>query len=194
MRGRGPKLSAEKKPIFKDAKSAVISIAAIILMIALGLFAVDRNNVNRLTKTERKAASYKVAAYALIEERIDLASTVSRILAEEELEDPIAALVEQWDGEADVGAASRLYVALDQALDGVQKHLWGQAVYLRLLPYFDEIYHVELALTAPVEEYNSQADLYNAIRSSFPASLAARRLEKGALSRFSIASALKGRP
>ncbi len=194
MRGRGPKLSAEKKPIFKDAKSAVISIAAIILVIALGLLAIDRNNVNRLTKTEKKVASHQEAAYKLIEERIELASMVSRILVEEALDDPIGTLVRQWDREADVAALSRLYVALDQELDGVQKRFYGQPVYLRMAPYFEEIYHVERSLTTPVEEYNSQVDLYNAIRESFPANLAARRLQKGALPRFSIAAALKGRP
>jgi hypothetical protein len=63
-----------------------------------------------------------------------------------------------------------------------------------MVPYFEEIYRVELSLTTPVEEYNGQVDTYNAMRASFPASLTARRLERGALPRFSIASALKGRP
>ncbi len=180
--------------MFKDAKSAVISITAIILVIALGIFAIDRNNVNRLTKTGKKITSYKEDAYTLIDERIELSSMVSRILVEEGLDDPIGPLARQWDREADVAAVSRLYVSLDQALDGVQKRYYGQAAYLRMVPYFEEIHHVELALITPVEEYNGQVDLYNAMRASFPASLTARRLERGELPRFSIASALKGRP
>ncbi|MDI9429771.1 MAG: hypothetical protein QM434_07755 [Spirochaetota bacterium] len=187
-------MSAEKKPMFKDAKSAVISITAIILVIALGIVGIDRNNVNRLTKTGKKITTYKEAAYTLIEERFELSSMVGRILVEEGLDDPIGPVVRQWDSEADVEAVSHLYISLDQELDGVLKRYYGQAVYLRMVPYFEEIYRVELSLTTPVEEYNGQVDTYNAMRASFPASLTARRLERGALPRFSIASALKGRP
>jgi len=195
MRGRGPPLSTERKPVFKDTKSALITIAVIIVLVAFALFAIDHNNVTRLTRTQEKAAGYQEAAFALIEARVDLAATMAQILGEEgQAEDLLHPIVRKWKRVEDVQAASSIYLELDEALAQVQKHLYGQDIYLRLAPYFEEIYDIERALTAQVEEYNSQADLYNAIRSSFPATLAARRLGMGALARFSIASALKGRP
>ena len=88
--------------MFKDAKSAVISIAAIILVIALGIVGIDRNNVNRLTKTGKKITSYKEDAYTLIDERIELSSMVGRILVEEGSTIPSA----RWCGS---GTARRMW-------------------------------------------------------------------------------------
>ena len=195
MRGRGPPLSTEKKPVFKDTKSAVISITVIIVLVAFGLFAIDHNNVTRLTRTQEKAVGYQEAAFALIEARVDLARAMAQILGEKgREEDLLHSIVRRWEGVGDVQTASRIYLELEEALAQVQKHLYGQDIYLRLAPYFEEIYQIERALTVQVEEYNDHVDLYNAIRSSFPATLAARRLGMGPLVRFSIASALKGRP
>ena len=72
MRERGPRLSAKKEPLFKDAKSAVITISVVIFLVAFALFAINHNNESRLKKAAVKARGFQEEAYTLIEERFEL--------------------------------------------------------------------------------------------------------------------------
>lgn len=180
--------------MFKDAKSAVITIVVVVAFVAFALFAIDRNNVNRLSKAHNAALASKQEAYALVKVRFDLVRTMGQILNEEGADDPFAHMVGSWDGGASVALTSDLYSRVDTQLDVLQKRLFGEQVYLRLAPYFEEVYRAERSLAPLVEQYNEKADFYNAVRASFPASLAASRRSMSALERFAIAAALKGRP
>lgn len=191
---RGPRLSTRKEPLFKDAKSAVITIAVVALLLAFALFAINHNNESRLKKARAKAIGFQEEAYALIEERFALALTMGRILTEEGFADPFGPTIGSWDGEAGIAETSGLYNEVERLLDETQRRLYTDLSYRRLAPYFEGIYRAELALVPWVEEYNGQADFYNATRASFPASIAAGRLGLGELVRFGIASALGGRP
>ncbi len=194
MRERGPRLSAKKEPLFKDAKSAVITISVVTFLVAFALFAINHNDESRLKKAAAKALGFQEEAYTLIEERFELARTMGRILVEEGFDDPFGEVVGSWDAEEGVEETSRLYNEVETLLDGVQKRFYNEPSFPRLIPYFEGAYHAELALVPWVEEYNSQVDFFNATMGSFPASIAAKRLKLERLARFSVASALKGRP
>lgn len=194
MRERGPRLSAKKEPLFKDAKSAVITIAVVALLVIFGLFAINHNNESRLKKAHTKALGFQKEAYAHIEERFELARMMGRILVEEGFADPFAEAVESWGSEDGLEVTSSRYNEVEAMLDELQKRLYNEPSYPRLAPYFEAAYQAELALVPWVEEYNSHVDFYNSTQASFPASIAAKRLGFGSLARFTIAAALKGRP
>jgi hypothetical protein len=172
----------------------LITFAVIGALIVFAVLAIDRNNVNRLTKFRNEALTSYDEAYLIIEERFEYARTLGQILREEGFSDQLTPLMEHWDEQSLIEETSRVYREVDSTLAILQHDLYLEPSYLRMAPYFEHIYAAERALIEPVERYNDQVAFFNAQRSSFPAILAARRLDLDSLNPFDIATALKSRP
>lgn len=187
------RLSA-KKPLFPNRRSAIISIAAIFLMICFGLFAIDRNNVNRLTNYQQKAMIQYETVQALVEKRIAYAKTLVGQLEPDQVSPTLKDALSLSALDVQPARLSAGYIALDRALEVLQKAVFTTAQYPVLAPYFDAMYAVEQELENPVNQYNALCEYFNQQKQAFPARWAAERLGFADLELIAIAPALKGRP
>lgn len=195
MKARVRPLSDKKRePTFKDTKSMIITFAVIGALLIFAVLAIDRNNVNRLTKLHDEALRSYDEAQSIIDERFASARTLAQILQEEGFSDPLTPIMHNWDENSLIEETSRVYQEVDSMLAILQRELYLEPSYLRMAPYFEQIYEAERALINPVERYNDQVAYFNAQRSAFPAVFAARRLGLDVLNPFEIATALKSRP
>jgi hypothetical protein len=187
---------SDKKPLFADLKSFLITVAVIIVVVVVGLLAIDRNNVNRLKKYHREALELQQTVRKQIDERFRWSIALAQRLDEEGIDGStlLFSITEAWGDDLSMGEVSKLYLALDHQLGLLQRELYRYTDSNRWAPYFEKIWEAEVALIEPLEEYNSAVAFYNAQRGGFPALLAARRLGLEDLPLCAIGEALKGRP
>lgn len=193
MPRRGPTLS-KGEPIFKDRKSAIITISVVAALIIFAVVAIDRTSVNRFNKLFRQAHSYQEEALQAIQARFDFTKTVAKILDEEGVAHELTPLVVGEFTAFSTSEISERYVAIDTELAALQRAYYEKPFYKRLAPYYEEIYRCELELIDALSEYNHYAEYFNADIKAFPGILTARRLELVAFSFFDFGSALKSRP
>lgn len=182
------------EPIFKDRKSAIITISVVAALIIFAVVAIDRTSVNRFNKLFRQAHTFQEEALQAIEARFDYTRTVAKILDEEGVIHELAPLVAGEFASFTTSEISERYVAIDVALARLQRAHYEEPFYKRLAPYYEEIYRCELELIDALSDYNHYAEYFNADIKAFPGILTARRLQLVAFSFFDLGSALKSRP
>ncbi len=192
-RAREPRLSS-KKPYFPNRRSAVISIAVVISLLAFAVLAIDRNNVNRLTKYEKQAILAQEEVRVLMEDRFLYAEALVNVLGNAEQAKPVSDAIRLFDKEGSVDDLGTSYRRLDEELSILQPSLFRLSEYPLYQSYFEQLYAIEQELVAAVAQYHEKATYYNVQKHGFPALLVARRLEMEDLELLNLGTALKGRP
>lgn len=180
--------------MFPNLRSAVISIAVVVVLITFALVAIDRNNVNRLGRYEKQALAELKKVKTHLSLRLGYATTLSSLLGQEGNALELAALVGLAEQEQPASQISETYLAMDAVLALLQKELFADAAYRTYAPYFEKMYEEELLLTEVLLSYHAKADYYNRQKHAFPAVLTANRMEMKDLPLFAFSAALKGRP
>lgn len=193
MKEKEQRLSS-KKPYFPNRRSAVISIAVVISLLAFAVLAIDRNNVNRLTRYESQAVLADKQVRTLIEERFLYTDALVKLVNDDVQTDLISESLRLFNKDAGMDRLGSAYRKLDQELSTLQPSLFTISQYNQFLAYFEELYAIERKLADAAAEYNARAEYFNAQKRAFPALLVARRLEMEDLVLLNIATALKGRP
>ena len=193
MRAREPRLSS-RKPYFPNRRSAVISIAVVISLLAFAVLAIDRNNVNRLNRYEQQALLAQEEVRALIEDRFLYAEALVKVLDSAEQAKSLMEAIRLFDKESSVEELSLAYRRLDGELAILQPSLFRKSEYPVYQSYFEQLYAIEQELVAAAALYHEKAAYYNAQKHGFPALLVARRLEMEDLGLLTLGTALKGRP
>ena len=193
MRAREPRLSS-RKPYFPNRRSAVISIAVVISLLAFAVLAIDRNNVNRLNRYEQQALLAQEEVRALIEDRFLYAEALVKVLDSAEQAKSLMEAIRLFDKESSVEELSLAYRRLDGELALLQPSLFRKSEYPVYQSYFEQLYAIERELVGSVSVYHEKAAYYNAQKHGFPALLVARRLGMEDLAFLTLGTALKGRP
>ncbi|MDT4761756.1 hypothetical protein [Sphaerochaeta sp. PS] len=194
MKGRGRRLSSDKKPIFPNRRSAVISIAVILFLLVFATIAIDQNNVSRLKKYHKEAVVLLEKGMGEMDSRFSYTEALVGLLDDQRLAAPFLPLFEAYSGQDSPAVLSTLYIGLDRAVLELQKAVFTHEHYLLYAAYFEKIYECEQALAKDLDLYNEKAAYYNRQKAAFPASLAARRLGMESLELFTLGPAIQGRP
>ena len=187
------RLSAKQK-MFPNLSSAVIRIAVVALLLTFAVFAIDRNNVNRLGGYHKSALAELQKVEAHLSLRLGYATTLSSLLGQGENASKLASLVALAGQARSAGEISETYLAMDAVLALLQKELFADAAHRTYAQYFEKMYEEELLLTEVLLSYHAKADYYNRQKHAFPAVLTANRMEMKDLPLFAFSAALKGRP
>lgn len=185
---------SSKKPYFPNRRSAVISIAVVISLLAFAVLAIDRNNVNRLNRYESQAFLAEEEVRNLIGERFFYAEALVKLINDDVQTDLISETLRLFNKDGGMDRLGSAYRKLDQELSTLQPNLFTLSQYSQFLAYFEELYAIEQKLAEAAAEYNARAEYFNAQKRAFPALLVARRLEMEDLVLLNLATALKGRP
>lgn len=180
--------------MFPNLRSAIISIVVVGLLIVFALFAIDRNNVNRLGSYQKQALGDLQKVRSHIALRFDYAKALSALLEQNGHEGSLVSVVGEFDREQSVADLTARYLLLDEALGLLQRNLYADPAYLSYAPYFEKMYEEELALSDVLLSYHTKAEYFNRQKHAFPALIVANRLEMEDLALFTLAPALKGRP
>lgn len=180
--------------MFPNLRSAVISIAVVALLLVFALFAIDRNNVNRLGGYEKQALAELGRVQSHLAVHLGYAQTLSSLLAQGGDADVLASLVVLAQQAGSANQISETYLAMDSVLAALQKELFADPRYLVYAPYFEKLYEQELLLADSLVSYHRKAEFFNRQKHAFPAVLTADRLLMEDLPLFTFSAALKGRP
>jgi len=150
--------------MFPNLRSAVISIAVVVVLIIFAVVAIDRSNVNRLGRYEKQALA-------------ELKNVESHLALRQDYATTLCAMLEQKGHAAELAG-----------LIALAKHDRTYA------PYFEKMYEEELLLAEALLSYHAKAEYFNRQKHAFPAVLVANRLEMEDLPIFTVSAALKGRP
>ncbi|MGE4463755.1 hypothetical protein, partial [Sphaerochaeta sp.] len=107
---------SSRKPYFPNRRSAVISIAVVISLLAFAVLAIDRNNVNRLNRYEQQALLAQEEVRALIEDRFLYAEALVKVLDSAEQAKSLMEAIRLFDKESSVEELSLAYRRLDGEL------------------------------------------------------------------------------
>ncbi len=180
--------------MFPNRRSAVISIAVVLFLLAFAIFAIDQNNVSRLKGYKQQAMGFLDQGMDAMDERFTYARALVELLDDKGLAEPITVVLDSYTRDLPPGELSELYGALDKELALLQKRVFTHSQYPLYASYFEKIYEAEQEMAQHLNDYNDKAHFYNVQRGGFLATIAAKRLDMQALELFSVATAIKGRP
>ncbi|WP_319755434.1 hypothetical protein [uncultured Sphaerochaeta sp.] len=182
---------SNKKPYFKDRRSAVISIAVVVFLLVLAILGIDSNNVRRLEGYQRQASLSRERVETQISERFRYAATLASLLEDS---NTLQKVVSAFETAHTVERQSDLYREMEDVLAVLQKKLYADPSYNTYGPYFEKMYEIEGQLVDSIAEYNLHADYFNRQIKAFPANLVAKRINLMELPLYTVSSALKSRP
>ena len=180
--------------MFPNLRSAVISIAVVVVLIIFAVVAIDRSNVNRLGRYEKQALAELKNVESHLALRQDYATTLCAMLEQKGHATELAGLIAHAEQARTASEISETYLAIDTVLALLQKELFADAAYRTYAPYFEKMYEEELLLAEALLSYHAKAEYFNRQKHAFPAVLVANRLEMEDLPIFTVSAALKGRP